>query len=166
MELWSSLAKGRSGRAQLRHTAKLLALWSLTITLISFLIDFLTRPTCQTCNFGVASLPSRRMPLVVWQPKVKVWFQSLLGGQLLPRVDVLRGWCQRVQTMLESQDLEGHVAGGEDEDADSAQTWIQRAQWAEQRTPDLPIVLSVLHLLRFPLNKSDSQNQIDEKDGV
>lgn len=48
--------------------------------------------------------------------------------QLLPTVGVLRGRCQRVETMLESQDLEGHVAGGQDEHAHSAQRSTQRAQ--------------------------------------
>lgn len=39
--------------------------------------------------------------------------------------------------MLQSQDLEGHVAGGQDEDADSAQTSTQPAQSAHSPTMEM-----------------------------
>lgn len=45
---------------------------------------------------------------------------SRLGRQLLPVTDVLCGRRQGVESVLESHDLEGHVAGGQDEDADPA----------------------------------------------
>lgn len=76
-------------------------------------------------------------------------------------MDVLCGGRQGVETVLESHDLEGHVAGGQDEDADSAKRVSEHP--TQQWKWSLPIEL---HLLRFHLTKSDSQDQIEEEDGV
>lgn len=82
------------------------------------------------------------------------------------------GGHQRVETLLQGDDLEGHVTGGEDEDAHSARRRVR----GEQSTQRLKIKPSArdgeggghcpVPVLVFRVARGNSHEQIDEEDGV